>query len=52
MQLEKINISDCDLITAYTKIEYTLTSTANKIIKKSPKEKTTIDEERHTRPIR
>ena len=37
MQLGKINISYCDLTTAYTKIEYTLTSTcctATKIIGK------------------
>ena len=39
MQLGKINISDCDLTTAYTKIEDTLTSTATKIIGKYRKKK-------------
>ena len=32
MQLGKINISDCDLTTLYTKIEDTLTSTATQIL--------------------
>ena len=39
MQLGKINISDCDLTTAYTKIEDTLTITATKIIGKYRKKK-------------
>ena len=39
MQLGKINILDCDLTTAYTKIEDTLTSTASKIIGKYRKKK-------------
>ena len=39
MQPGKINISDCDLTTAYTKIEDTLTSTATKIIGKYRKKK-------------
>ena len=39
MQLGKINISNCDLTTAYTKIEDTLTSTATKIIGKHRKKK-------------